>query len=96
MKKDSTFQMHHHRARVNPRNEDPSAIEILEKEGKGSWQVNSIQKILSFHPGLVNINQTKKKNALKNKTKRCEPMEQKSTIYTNNFWTNITFLFIKP
>ncbi len=22
-------------------------------------------------------------------------MEQKSTIYTNNFWTNITFLFIK-
>lgn len=37
----------------------------------------------------------KAKNALRDKTKHFEPMEQKSKIYTNNFWTNITFLFIK-
>lgn len=33
------------------------------------------------------------KNALRHKTQHFEPMEQKSKIYTNNFWTNITFLF---
>lgn len=38
---------------------------------------------------------TTPKNALKYKTEQFDPMEQKSTIYTNNFWTNITFLFIK-
>lgn len=62
----STSQIHHHRAsewiyQSSTRNWD------LRVRCKGLWQVNSIQKLLSFHPGVSEYKPRKMPSKIKQK-----------------------------